>query len=422
MRKILSGRRCLSDTPFKFTIDTNNTSATSSSSTQFILPIPDATPSGAGNMSMIIDWGDNSALTNLTASNFSTARSHTYSSAGTYNIQVSGDVRNFSFGAMGTGFDDASKVTEITQWGDLKVTENRAFTGCLNCGAISCEDIPNFERSAVGFNMFQGMSSLKRINNIANWDVSNLSTMYSMFRNCGNLSDGTNAGGPINLTGWDVSNITSMFNAFGNCSSFNGRMFVLTSNTSIIENMFSGCTVFNNAGVTSIEAWDVTGVSDFSQVFNDCRAFNRDISSWDMSGATNLERMFAINNVTGVFNQPIGSWDTSSVQNFNNILGNQTSFNQDISNWDLTAVNTIGTGAYIPISTSTSSSFQFPIVLSTANYDAALIAWDADTYPSMPSGTWGFGLSQYSAAPSAAATARASLVTKWGGITDGGPV
>jgi len=56
--------------------------------------------------------------------------------------------------------------------------------------------------------------------------------------------------------------------------------------------------------------------------------------------------------------------------------------------------------------------------LSTANYDALLIAWDAQGAMSF-SGTANFGGSRYTSG-GAAEAARTSLISKWGGIIDGG--
>ena len=56
--------------------------------------------------------------------------------------------------------------------------------------------------------------------------------------------------------------------------------------------------------------------------------------------------------------------------------------------------------------------------ITTANYDALLIAWDAQGAMAF-SGTMNFGGSKYTSG-GAAETARTSLISKWGGITDGG--
>jgi surface protein len=107
------------------------------------------------------------------------------------------------------------------------------------------------------------------------------------------------------------------------------------------------------------------------------------------------------------FNQDIGNWNVSSVTNMQYMFYDADSFNQDISSWDINQV------------TSFLAFMQNATGLSTANYDALLIAWDAQGAMSY-SGTVNFGGSQYTAG-GAAEAARTSLISKWGGIVDGGP-
>ena len=421
MRKIISGRRP-DQRAFKFTINTGSHSGTSPAGTM-ILPIPSGSASGGGLISMSIDWGDGNT-SELNSVNHGTARQHTYTTGGTYQISITGAIRGWEFGGMSSGAnqDDAKKMSSIDQWGDFKFTERRAFTGCSNMTAIQCTDLPTFERSTVGFNMFSGCTKLQRINRWNDWNVSNLTTGYAMFSGCNALRFCDLGTGIPNFTTWDVSSMQSMYFMFNNCGLFNGKMFTVTSTTTNMGSMFSGCGNFNNAGTTSIENWDTSQVADMRMMFFQCITFNRDISGWDTSSATTMQDMFNGSNNAMVFNQPIGAWDTSSVTNMTSILRNCSSFDQDLSNWDLTAVTNAGSGTNLVICSSVSNSFSFPIVLSQANYDALLIALDASTYPSWPGGTLAFGLSQYSAAPSAAATARASLVTKFGAVQDGGPI
>ena len=56
-----------------------------------------------------------------------------------------------------------------------------------------------------------------------------------------------------------------------------------------------------NANVTSanatygpIDTWDVSDITDMSELFTDLRNFNADISSWETSGVTNMYRMFHV--------------------------------------------------------------------------------------------------------------------------------
>ena len=58
-----------------------------------------------------------------------------------------------------------------------------------------------------------------------------------------------------------------------------------------------------------IAGWDVSRITDMSQLFSYLNNFNVDISSWDVSRVTDMRNMF---NYASAFNQPL-SFDTSSV-------------------------------------------------------------------------------------------------------------
>ena len=60
----------------------------------------------------------------------------------------------------------------------------------------------------------------------------------------------------------------------------------------------------------NISTWDVSRVTDMSNLFKNKDNFNEDISNWDVSNVTNMERMF----YTTRFNQPIGDWDVRNKQ------------------------------------------------------------------------------------------------------------
>ena len=54
-----------------------------------------------------------------------------------------------------------------------------------------------------------------------------------------------------------------------------------------------------------------------SQLFYNRTSFNSDISFWDTSNVTNMDRMFE---GATAFNQGIGSWDTSKVTDMSRCL------------------------------------------------------------------------------------------------------
>src|SRR5699024_2116314 len=62
--------------------------------------------------------------------------------------------------------------------------------------------------------------------------------------------------------------------------------------------------------INRMNEWDVSNVTDMSDMFHFAESFNEDITDWDVSSVEDMSNMFAIANA---FNQPIGNWDVSSV-------------------------------------------------------------------------------------------------------------
>jgi surface protein len=206
------------------------------------------------------------------------------------------------------------------------------------------------------------------------------SSWFRMFAECSALKTISN------INSWKTGACTNMYAMFYNCVGLN-----------------SGGSGGGAGGTGDLFLWDVSKVATMKFMFMNCSSMN-----W---------RMFTMSSTTtdgGAYNQSMNSWNVSNVTRMDGILRGQQSFNQNLSSWNLTGINSV-LASNPPLA-------QTNFNLSTANYDALLVAWDALNYPSMPAGsTLSFGTSQYSLG-SAAATARSSLITKWGGISDGGGV
>jgi len=346
-------------------VSTWDTTKAGSASDTVVLPLL-----SGGTYNGTIDWGDG----NSDALSYAN-RTHVYASSGTYTITISGsDIQGFQFNNGG----DKAKITDVSNWGNLTITTNSAFFGCSNLNTTAT-DAPI----------------------IATTDLSRTFKSCSVFNGV--------------VDGWNMTGVTNIRGFFAQCTVFNQP--VNSWNTSSVIHMAdlgSGQNdgVFNSALTFNqpVDNWDVSNVISLRQVFQSARAFNQSLNSWDVSNVTNMIFLF---NRAYLFNQPLDNWNTSNVTTMSGVFQQKTyayqpsnDFNQDISSWDINQVSNF-------------SGFMSDNTMSTANYDALLIGWDAQGAMSY-SGTVNFGSSKYTAG-GAAEAARTSLISKWGGITDGGP-
>ena len=87
---------------------------------------------------------------------------------------------------------------------------------------------------------------------------------------------------------------------------------------------------FNKIG--HISKWNVSYITNMTELFKDASSFNEDISKWNVKNVTNMKCMFsdAIS-----FNQNISEWNVSNVTDMGSMFCCAESFNQDISEWDV---------------------------------------------------------------------------------------
>ena len=135
------------------------------------------------------------------------------------------------------------------------------------------------------------------------------------------------------ISTWDVSNITDMSQLFQNKRNFNED--ISSWDVSNVNNMYA---MFDNASLFNqdIGSWDVSNVTNMSAMFYGAFNFNRPVGSWDVSNVISMMRMFEF---ASSFNQNIGNWDTSNVNDMSYMFDNARSFNQNIGNWDTSNVN-----------------------------------------------------------------------------------
>ena len=188
------------------------------------------------------------------------------------------------------------------------------------------------------------------------------------------------------ITNWGNLTITTDA-AFYGCSNLDiSATDAPTISTTSLASMFRNCTSLTTPDFSN---WDVSSVENFGFFLRSASSANPNVESWDMSSATNIGQF---GRLTNAFDQNLENWDIANVTNASSFM--------------ITATG-----------------------LSTANYDATLIGWEATLQAAYPSGvgypysiTITFGGSQYTGG-GAADAARASLISTFGWtITDGGAV
>ena len=72
-----------------------------------------------------------------------------------------------------------------------------------------------------------------------------------------------------------------------------------------------------------IETWDVSNITNMSNLFNNKAEFNEPLNNWDVRNVVNMSRMF---NKATSFNQPLNNWKVSANANTTNMFRDATAF------------------------------------------------------------------------------------------------
>ena len=363
-------------TPFAFTANTNNTSTGSSTATQFKLPLTTST-----GLNIVVDWGD--FTTSTITNHLDAAVTHTYASAGTYSISITGTLPGWQFNNTG----DRLKILNISSYGVLDITTNSIFRGCTNL-ISNATDAPTITTTDLSFT-FRDCTNFN--NNVGSWNVSAVTIMTSMF----NGASAFNNGGSSSIGTWNTGAVTNMSSMFQSATVFNQNIGAWnTALVNTMASMFSGAAAFNSS-IT----FNTAAVTNMGSMFSGAIAFNQPLS-FNTALVTSMSFMF---NSATAFNQPL-SFNTGAVTSMASMFNNATAFNQNLG-----ALNVANVTNFTNF-----MSTKTPATFSTTNLDAIYNGW----VTVQSSRTISFGTAKYSAAGVAG---RAFLTgTKLWTITDGG--
>ncbi len=143
---------------------------------------------------------------------------------------------------------------------------------------------------------------------------------------------------------WDVSNVTDMSNLFMDFHEFDEPLNDwVVSNVTNMKEMFSGCLVSNadttDKGMFGIIAanfkQELTNLNNIrTHEFSYCMNFNKPLNKWVVSKVTDMSKMF-VN--CKKFNQPLDSWNVNPTTNMSFMFSRCENFNQPaiIEKWNL---------------------------------------------------------------------------------------
>ncbi len=274
-------------------------------------------PTNGSGYNYIVDWGDGTVETGITGD-----ATHQYTIANTYTVKITGNFPRIRFGRLSN--EDKGKLLTVEQWGPQQWTSMQsAFSGCYNL-KLNADDTPDLSQVTRMSSMFRDCTNLEDLKDTMNaWDMTTIESIALMFKGCILFDE--------NIGGWTFTSLTDAFNAFEAAATFN----------------------------QDISNWDVSKVDEFDAMFKDATSFNQPIGNWTLGTVDYIDRMFkgAI-----AFNQDLSNWDFSNVYEAGNMFEGATSFNQDLSSWDISNIETL-------------NNFFTGTAMSTENYDKTLIGW-----------------------------------------------
>ncbi len=233
--------------------------------------------------------------------------------------------------------DATFSITDII---DLTPLKDCDVSRVINMGNLfySCKKltnlipIANWDVSSVTDmqSMFQN-SSINDLTPLKDWDVSSVKTTSQMFRDTlvKDLSP---------LSGWNVSKVTSMSMMFFNSTSINDIIPLKdwnVSNVTNIKEMFYGTKLID---LSPISDWNTSNVTNMAGVFSGTLISDlTPIKNWQTSKVTTLATMFSGTKLTDL--TPISDWNTSSVTSMSGLFASTLiSDLGPIANWDVSNV------------------------------------------------------------------------------------
>ena len=212
------------------------------------------------------------------------------------------------------------------------VSTARWFNGFENATSINLKNLDTSRDTNMN-KMFSYCKGLTKLD-VSGLDTSQVTDMDAMFAACINLTN-------IPVSNFNTSKVKDMHSMFDSCfklQSLDLSMFD-TSNVTDFGYMFSGDKVMSTLHLT--DNFVTEKAKDISGIFNDCEKLsNLDLSKWNVSNVTSMEKAFANNYLIKSLN--LSNWDTSNCKNSQMMFYNNTALTSigNTSNWNVSKITT----------------------------------------------------------------------------------
>lgn len=212
--------------PTVIKIDTRNVLAGGTNENQYRLPFGYESVGFRfpKNKNVQVDWGDGTqSFHSSQADNIV----HNYAAPGIYIVQMTPQKGGYIGISHEDYYTESEKLLEVLHFGDAYIERN-GFAACAKLRMENVYDYPQFYYN--GSQQFRGCTALSTIKNISSWQISELTILDGMFRDCFNFNQ--------DLSSWDVKNVTSMTGMFRGATNFHQDISMWDFNKDAVLGLF----------------------------------------------------------------------------------------------------------------------------------------------------------------------------------------
>ena len=204
--------------------------------------------------------------------------------------------------------NELTSVTGIRNWQSNGVER---ISGLFAYSAkLRSIDLTGFDTSKVvnASYLFENCKELVSVTGLNTWNTDNFETIHSMFFHCEKLES-------IDLTGWNISKVTSLFNMFAYCTSITSIKGIENWDVSNITEMYQVFRESKLLKTLDLSKWNVSKVTNFNRFLNQCHSLETagDLSNWKTPALTDADYMF--NQAHKLKTLKLTNFDTSKLTN-----------------------------------------------------------------------------------------------------------